>query len=324
MHHAIPSTMRAVVLDRFGGPDALRLGTIAVPTLGPDDVLIRVASAGVGEWDAFERAGGYAAMLDMPPTFPYVLGSEGAGTVVAVGEHVRRFTAGDQVYALGFLNPKGGFYAEYAAVDAALVAVLPSRLTSDQAAVMSGVGTTAVRGLDDTLGLKAGETVIIVGASGGVGHLAVQLATRMGTRVVAVASGDDGVALVRSLGAAVAINGRTEDVLAAAQAFAPSGIDAALLTVGGAVAEQALAALRAGGRAAFPKGVQPEPQARAGLALSSYYGAPDHDIIARLNGWIEAGPFRTHIAHSYALEQAADAHRALEAHYLGKLALRVV
>lgn len=151
MRHALPPTMRAVVLDRFGGPDALVLRTIAVPAVGPDEVLIRVACAGVGEWDPFERAGGYAALLGLQPSFPYVLGSEGAGTVVAVGERVRRFTLGDQVYALGFLNPSGGFYAEYAAVDAALVSELPGTLTVEQAGVMAGVGTTAVRGLDDTL-----------------------------------------------------------------------------------------------------------------------------------------------------------------------------
>ena len=262
-------------------------------------------------------------MLGIQPQFPYVLGSEGAGTIVATGEHVSRFREGDQVYALGFLNPKGGLYAEYAAVAADLVSRLPGKLTIEQAGVMGGVGITALRGLDDTLRLKAGESVMIFGASGGIGHIAVQLAKRMGARVLAVASGEDGVALVERLGADAVVNGRKENVQAAARAFAPGGLDAALLTAGGNAAEEALLALHEGGRVAYPNGVQPEPRARATVQLSSYNGEPDLDIITRLDRLIEAGPFEVHVARTFPLAEAAEAHRALGAHYLGKLALRV-
>ena len=123
---------------------------------------------------------------------------------------------------------------------------------------------TALRGLDDTLGLKPGESLMIFGASGGIGHLAVQLAKRMGARVLAVASGDDGVALARRLGADAVVDGHKDDVAAAAREFAPDGLDAALLTAGGEAAEKALTALREGGRVAYPNGVEPEPQARSG------------------------------------------------------------
>ncbi|WP_437288957.1 quinone oxidoreductase family protein [Sorangium sp. So ce406] len=323
MEQPMRSTMRAVALDRFGGPEALELRTLPVPTVGPDEVLVRVEVAGVGEWDPFEREGGYARMLGLTPQFPYVLGSEGAGRVVAVGEQVRRFREGDAVYALGFLNPRGGFYAEYAAVSADLVSAIPGALTIDQAGVMGGVGITALRGLDDTLALKQGESVMIFGASGGVGHMAVQLARRMGARVLAVASGDDGVALAERLGADAAVDGRKDDVLAAARAFAPGGLDAALLTAGGEAAERALGALRDGGRVAYPGGVQPEPQGRTALVRSSYNGEPDAEIIGRLNRLIERGPFEVHIARVFPLAQAAEAHLALGGHYLGKLALRV-
>ncbi|WP_434045622.1 MULTISPECIES: quinone oxidoreductase family protein [Sorangium] len=315
--------MRAVALDRFGGPEALALRTLPVPTVGPDEVLVRVEVAGVGEWDPFEREGGYARMLGLTPQFPYVLGSEGAGKVAAMGERVRRFREGDPVYVLGFLNPRGGLYAEYAAVNADLVSAIPGALTVDQAGVMGGVGITALRGLDDTLALKQGESVMIFGASGGVGHMAVQLARRMGARVLAVASGDDGVALVERLGADAAVDGRKDDVLAAARAFAPGGLDAALLTAGGEAAERALRALRDGGRVAYPGGVQPEPQGRPALARSSYNGEPDAEIIGRLNRLIERGPFEVHIARTFPLAHAAEAHLALGGHYLGKLALRV-
>ncbi|UQA63785.1 NADP-dependent oxidoreductase [Polyangium aurulentum] len=315
--------MRGIALDRFGGPEGLSLRTLPVPDVGPDEVLIRVEVAGVGEWDPFEREGGYAAMLGSAPQFPYVLGSEGAGTVVAIGANVRRFREGDQVYALGFLNPKGGFYAEYAAVAADCVSPLPGKLTIEQAGVMGGVGITALRGLEDTLRLKAGESVLIFGASGGIGHVAVQLAKRMGARVFAVASGADGVAFVERLGADAVVDGRKDDVQGAARAFAPDGLDAALLTAGGKAAEEALLALREGGRVAYPNGVQPEPRARPTVQLGSYNGEPDRDIITRLDRLIEAGPFEAHIARTFPLAEAAEAHRALSTHYLGKLALRV-
>lgn len=315
--------MRAVAIDRFGGVETLEMHTLPIPGIGPGEVLVRVQWAGVGEWDPFEREGGYAEMTGVTPAFPYVLGSEGAGIVAAVGESVDRVTTGDRVYAVGFLNPKGGFYAEYAAVPAGFVSPLPGGLTAEQAAGLGGVGLTALRGLDDTLRVEPGESVMVFGASGGVGHLAVQLAKRMGARVLAVASGDDGVAMVRRLGADEAVDGRGGDVLAAARALAPGGIDCALLAAGGGSAEAALGTLREGGRAAYPNGVHPEPRAPEGVRLTAYNGEPDAEILERLNRLVDAGPFEVHVDRSFALEEAAEAHRALGRHHLGKLALRI-
>lgn len=316
-------TMRAMMIERFGGVDELKLHTLPIPEIGPDEVLVRVEFAGVGEWDPFEREGGYARMMGMQPDFPYVLGSEAAGTVAAVGDNVSGFAVGDRVYAIGFLNPRGGFYAEYTAVSAAFVSPIPSTLTAEQAAVVGGVGLTALRGLDDTLRIQPGESVLIFGAGGGIGHVAVQLAKRLGARVLAVASGADGVALAQRVGADAAIDGRAEDVLAAARAFAPGGLDAALLTAGGDAANQALQEIRQGGRAAYPNGVHPQPLAPEGVRLDAFNGDPDRDIIHRLNRLMEQGPFDVHVARTFPLEQAADAQRALGTHYLGKLALRI-
>lgn len=171
--------------------------------------------------------------------------------------------------------------------------------------------------------MKAGETVMIFGASGGIGHLAVQLAKRLGARVFAVASGDDGVALAKNFGADAVVNGRKEDVVDAARQFAPNGIDAALMTAGGEAAERALQSVRDGGRVAFPNGVMPEPEAREGLQVSKYDVEINRASINRLNRLIEAGPFHVEVARTFPLEQAAEAHRALDQHYLGKIALRI-
>jgi NADPH:quinone reductase-like Zn-dependent oxidoreductase len=317
---ATPTTMHAAAIDAFGGP--LTPHTLPVPRPGPDEILIRVESAGVGVWDTFERDGGFAQMMGTHPTFPYVLGSDGAGTVVDVGEQVRNFRRGDRIYALALANPKGGFYAEYAAVKADQASPIPGTLSVEQAGVMPVDAVTALCGLDDALGLQAGETVLIFGASGGIGHLAVQLAKGMGARVLAVASGDDGVALAKRLGADAVVDGRKDDLVAAARAFAPGGLDAALLTAGGQAADRALQVVRDGGRAAYPNGVEPAPKARPGVSVKNYDGLPSPQVIAKLNRLVEVGPFDVHVARTFPLAQAAEAQRALDEHYLGKIALR--
>src|SRR5690606_37264946 len=128
---ALPRTMKAVAMGAFGGVDTLSVRTMPVPEPGSHDVLIHLEAAGIGAWERGEREGHYAAYLG-GSTFPYVLGWEGAGTVVAIGDEVRRCRLGDRVYATTF--PKqggsgGGFYAEYAAVDAQYVAPIPRGLT---------------------------------------------------------------------------------------------------------------------------------------------------------------------------------------------------
>jgi NADPH:quinone reductase len=322
MTQTTQNTMHAAALNRFGGIETIKMHTLHVPDVGPDEVLIRVESAGVAEWDPFEREGGFAKMSGTTPTFPYVLGSDGAGTVAAVGKQVKSFKEGDRVYAAALANPKGGFYAEYASVKVEYVSRIPGKLSTEQAGVMLSDAITGLRGLDDILGLKRGESVMIFGASGGIGHMAVQLAKRMGARVFAVASGNDGVALAKRLGADAVVDGHKDDVAAAARKFAPDGLDAALLTAGGEAAERALAAVRDGGRVAHPNGVEPEPKTRPGVKLNAYDGEPDRKAIDKLNRLIEAGPFEVHVARTFPLERAAEAHRALDEHFLGKLALR--
>jgi NADPH:quinone reductase-like Zn-dependent oxidoreductase len=315
-------TMKGVAIDRFGGVETLSVKSLPVPQVGDDEILIHVESAGVGAWDPFEREGGFVELLGVEPKFPYVLGSDGAGTVAAVGQKVTRFRQGDRVYACSLANPKGGFYAEYATAKADSTALVPKQLSTEQAGALMVDAVTALCGLDGALALKQGESVMIVGASGGIGHLAVQFAKRMGARVLAVASGPDGVELAKRIGADLAADGHRDDVAAAARDFSPDGINAALVTAGGAQIDKALAAVRDGGRVAYPNGVEPEPRARPAVHVQSYDGVPDEQVIEKINRLIEAGPFHVHIARMYKLDRAADAHRALEAHHLGKLALR--
>src|SRR5882724_4809963 len=322
MRQTIPNTMRAAAIDHFGGIETITLQTLPVPEVGPEEVLIRVESAGVGAWDPFEREGGFAKRFGTGEKFPYVLGTDGAGTVVQVGEQVNGFKEGDRVYAAVLANPKGGFYAEFTAVKADNVSHVPGKLTTEQAGVMPSDALTALQGLDDMLHLKPGETLMIFGAGGGIGHLAVQLAKRMGARVLAVASGEDGVAFVKRLGADAVVNGRKDDVEAAARVFAPDGLDAALVTAGGEATDRALGAMRENGRVAHPNGVMPPPKAPPGVRVQAYDMEPNPEQIEKLNHLIESGPFEVHVARTFPLDKAAEAHRELDKHYLGKLALR--
>jgi NADPH:quinone reductase-like Zn-dependent oxidoreductase len=316
-------TMRAVALDRFGGPETLKVQTLPVPEPGDDEILINVECAGVGAWDPFEREGGFVKVLGIKPKFPYVLGTDGAGTVAGVGGNVKDFKAGDQVYAGELGNPKGGFYGEYAVVKADNASLIPSGLKMDQAAVLPSDGLTALKGLEGVLRLQPGEAVMIFGASGGIGHLAVQLAKRLGARVLAVASGEDGVDFVKRLGADAAVDGRSDKVLDVAREFASDGIDAALVTAGGDATDRALAAMRREGRIAYPNGVMPEPKAPAEVKIEAFDGEGGRKALERLNQLIEAGPFEVRVDRVFPLEQVADAQAALEEHHLGKIALRV-
>lgn len=316
-------TMRAVALEEFGGPEALKIQDLPIPQIEGQEVLIRVEAAGVGAWDPYEREGRFVEITGIKPAFPYVLGTDGAGTIAAVGKDVNRFKEGDRVYAAELANPKGGFYAQYAALKAANVSLIPGHLTIEEAAVLPTDGLTALTGLEKVLGLKSGESLMVFGASGGIGHLALQLAKRLGADVFAIASGDDGVQLARKLGADIAVDGHGNDVLNAAREFAPNGMDAALVTAGGGETDEALLAIRKGGRIAYPNGVMPEPAAPDGVAIEAYDGENSPALIDRLNALIDSGPFEVHVDRTFRLEEAGAAHKALSEHHLGKLALRI-
>jgi NADPH:quinone reductase-like Zn-dependent oxidoreductase len=317
----VPEIMHAAAIDRFGGPDVLSMHELPVPSLDPGEVLIAVNTAGVGPWDADIRAGWLPGGR---AEFPLVLGTDGAGKIVAMGSHIRRFKVGDEVYAYSFLNPKGGFYAEYVAVEAQKVALIPNGLYMFEAGGIATTGLTAIQGIDNALEVKKGETVLVHGGSGGVGTLAVQFAKLRGARVLATASGEDGVALVRRLGADAAVDGQKGHIMAAAREFAPDGIDAVLGLAGGKTLDRCVDTIRSGGRLAYPNGVEPEPKLRAGIHVVPYDAVAGVREFEHLNRAIEAAKLQVPIAATFALGEAAKAHRRLaQRHVLGKLVLRI-
>ena len=317
----VPRTMFAAAIDRFGGPEVITGHALPVPSLDVDEVMIAVDTAGVGPWDADVREGHYAPRK---PHFPLVLGYDGSGIVAAVGSRVRRLKVGDEVYSYNWENPKGGFYAEYVAVPADKVALIPKRLDLRHAGAIATTGLTALQGIDDALKLKKGETVIIHGASGGVGTLAVQFARLRGARVFATASGLEGVELVREMGAHVTIDGNRVDIDDQARRFAPHGVDAILALAGGDALEKCVNVLRPAGRLAHPNGIEPAPKKRRGVELIRYDGISGVREFERLNAAVQAAKLKVAIAECYPLAHAHKAHeRIAEGHVVGKIILSI-
>lgn len=313
---SVPNMMAAAALDQGGGPEVLSIHHLPVPKPGADEVLIAVQAAGVGVWEASMRRNPGANAR-----FPVVLGSDGSGTVVAVGSGVTGFKPGDSVY-----GTEGAFDAEYAAVRAENVAHIPQGVGVTEAGALAISGLSALQGIDDILQLKAGEVVLIHGASGGVGTLAVQFAKAHGVKVLATVSSEEGRALVSRLGADVVVNGRTDDIAAAAKRLAPNGIDAVLGLVGGAELERCIDAVRKDGRGrvAYLFGMEPLPKPRFGLRMTLYSFISGTREFERLNKAVTEAKLQVPIAAEYPLANASQAHERLEAgHLLGKIVLRV-
>jgi NADPH:quinone reductase len=317
----LPATMRAAAIDHVGPASELKIHELPLPKLGAGEVMIAVDTAGVGSWEPDQRSGAWGVE---DAHFPLVLGSDGSGTVVARGAKVRRFRVGDKVYAFNFGSKKGGFDSEYVAVAARRVARIPRRLDLLHAGASPAVALTALQGVDDALEIKRNERIVVVGASGNVGTFAIQFAKGRGARVLAVASGRDGTALARRLGADVAVDGKQGDVAKALAEFAPDGIDAVLGLVGGKVLTTCIDALRSGGRVAHPNGIDPAPRKRRGIKIVSYDARMGLEEFARLNRAMERSRVTVPIAKQFPLEQAAQAHRLVEkGHLLGRVVLRV-
>ncbi|MFG2447499.1 NADP-dependent oxidoreductase [Nocardia fluminea] len=227
--------MRAIGQDTFGGPEVLRVIEVDKPTPGPAEVLIRVHAAGVNPTDSWHRGSGGLFGTITP------LGWDVSGVVEAVGLGVTRFAPGDEVFGMPRLPRAAGTYAEYVTSPARHLARKPANLSHVEAAALSLVALTAWQALVDTADVRPGQRVLIHGAAGGVGHVAIQIAKARGAYVVATARAGNHD-FVRGLGADEVIDYTTTDFVAAAR-----DIDVVVDTVGGEYGPRSLRTLRPGG-----------------------------------------------------------------------------
>ena len=276
----IPNTMKAAAVDRFGPPSALTLHDVPVPRPAPHEVLIAIDTAGIGSWDASIRDGSWRR--PGRPRFPLVPGVDGAGVVVAKGARVRRFHLGDRVYAYEFGNRQGGFYAEFAVAQAEHVGRVPKGRALRDAGAVATTGLTALQGID-ALDLRPGHTVLIFGASGAVGTMAVQFAVQRRARVIATASGAAPARLVRRLGAHRVIDARRTESTDQLRKLAPDGLDAVLALAGGDELERCLDFLRPKGRVVHPNGIEPVPMPRRMFRVQAFDAVANPREFDKLN-----------------------------------------
>jgi NADPH:quinone reductase-like Zn-dependent oxidoreductase len=276
----------------------------------------------VGVWDASVRDGSWRPYGR--PKFPLIPGTDGAGVVAAMGARVRNVRLGERVWACDYANPKGGFYAEYVAVSVQHAGRVPQHLDLLQAGAAPTTGLTALQGIDEKLKIQRGETVLIFGASGGVGTLAVQFAKRKKAYVIGTASGRAAATLVRNLGADGVFDARAENVVDRLRGLVPDGIDAVLALAGGDALERCLDLVNPGGRLAYPNGVEPEPRRRSQLRIVSYDAMNGPREFANLARAAREARLQVPIAAIFPLAQAAKAHERVErGHVVGRIALRV-
>ncbi len=244
MPAAIPSLMHYVMAREPGPPEVLTLAEMATPAPKQGDVLIEVAYAGVNRPDCIQRAGNYPPPADASP----VIGLEVAGTIVALGDDVAEWRLGDRVCAL---TPGGG-YAEYCAAPAACCLPYPDGLSALEAASLPENYFTVWNNLFDRVYLKAGETVLIHGGSGGIGLAAIQLAHAIGAITITTVGSDDKAAFCKAIGADHAINYRQQDFAVEVAAITSKrGVDVILDMVGGDYIEKNLKSLALEGRMAI-------------------------------------------------------------------------
>ncbi|WP_020667236.1 NADP-dependent oxidoreductase [Amycolatopsis nigrescens] len=300
---------KAVVYTEYGDPGVLRVVELDAPVPGPGQVRVAVRAAGVNPFDAKLRAGAMAGVI--PTEFPAVPGIDLAGVVDQVGEGVTAFSVGDEV--LG--SAAAGSYGELALASVDTITAKPVGVAWEVAGGLSVAATTTYRTLA-LLGLSPGETLLIDGAAGGVGTVAVQVARHRGLTVIGTASPGNHDYL-RSLGAVPVAYG--DGLADRVRAVAPQGVDA-VLDASGRGSLPALVEL-AGGPARV---VTIADQAADELGVRATYGGPDEvpGSLADAVALVDAGVVELPIARTFSLAEAADAHRASEAgHVRGKLVL---
>ena len=301
--------MRGVGLTEFGGPEVLQVVDLPEVHAGPGEVRVRVSAATVNPTDTYLRNGARAAALkDVPP--PYIPGMDVAGVIDEVGPGTSTsLQVGDAVMAMVVNNASHGGYRESIVLAADAVSKAPATSSLVEAATLPMNGLTARQSLDQ-LALKPGQTIAVTGAAGCYGGYVVQMAKADGLRVIADASPAD-EALVRGLGADIVVP-RGDDIAAQIRKVAPDGVDG--LADGSFQSQQAVGAVRDGGAFASVRGWAGDERGITfhRTSVRDY----DHraDLLDAMRAQTEAGKITLRVAATYAPEQAAEAHRRLEAH----------
>jgi NADPH:quinone reductase-like Zn-dependent oxidoreductase len=305
--------MKAAFIERFGGPDVLTYGDLPDPAPGPGQVVVDALAASVNGADPKVALGEYKQVQ-----FPLILGRDFSGKVSAVGSGVTDLKVGDEVFGV-LETGRDGTYCEKIAIGAAVIAKKPAGLSHIDAAAVALTGLTAICSVEDTLKLKAGETILIQGGAGGVAGFAIQLAKHLGARVITTASAAN-LDYVRSLGADEVIDYRTTDFTQAVK-----NVDAVFETVGGDVATRSFAVLKPGGRAAFiaSGGQAPKPDRSDVTALRPAVPRTRAHM-ERIAKLITSGAVKPQHVTTYDLKDAQKALRvSAERHFRGKLVLKM-
>jgi len=313
--------MRAIAEETFGGPIALI--DLPTPEIGTGEVLIRVRAAGVNPFD-WKVADG-ALEDQMKHRFPLILGFDAAGVIERVGADVTGLAEGDEIYGYLFKPVIGeGTYAEYVGAPATIVAKKPVTVGFAEAAALPTPGLTAMD-LVDTVDIRDGETILIVGATGGVGAYATQLAARRGARIIATARRTN-EAFVRELGAAETIDHTTEDLVDAVRMAHPGGIDAIVDVASDSKALGRISTLvNNGGRlASSVYAADVEGFARRGIAATNVSMQPDARQLEELSRMVDAGELSVRLDRTFPLEKAPEAlEERKTGHVRGKIVLLI-
>jgi putative PIG3 family NAD(P)H quinone oxidoreductase len=326
-----PTSMTCIEIAEFGGPEVLKPATRPTPEVAAGEVLVRVAAAGVNRPDIFQRRGLY------PPDVTDIPGLEVAGVAAAVADGVAGWKAGDPLCALA----GGGGYAEYCAVPAPQCLPIPGGLNMVEAAAIPETFFTVWTNVFERAALKPGETLLVHGGAGGIGTAAIQMASRLGARVIVTAGTPEKCASCMELGAERAVNYRQEDFVAAAKEFGNGkGVDVILDMVGGGYIERNIKALAADGRLvniAYLRGSKAEidflPVMLKRLTITGSTLRPQtverKGTIAgalkeRIWPLIASGGIKPVVHATFPLAEAAEAHRLMESgNHIGKIVLVV-
>lgn len=330
--------MKAVLMTETGGPEVLQLQDIAEPEITHSaQVKVRLKAAGINPIDTKVRTGG----LFYQDALPAVLGCDGAGTIVAVGNDVTRYKSGDEVwFCNGGLGKEQGNYAEYTVVDSRWLALKPKTISFTEAAALPLVLITAWGALFERGGLQSGQTVLIHAGAGGVGHVAIQLAKQKGARVITTVSSEEKADFVRRLGADDVIFYRDENLLDRINSLTEGhGADLVFDTVGPEIFKASIEATAHFGALVtlLDPGMISLAEARMRnlkigfeLMLTPMLRALDDareqhiEILKQCAELIEQGDLMVNVSHVLRLDQAGEAHKLMATgHMTGKIVLEI-